>query len=128
MKERIIPFIKYRFFAYALSLGLIVVFSIMTVARGGIKMGVDFVGGQKIIARFEKGVNEEQIRKALTAFSPTVQQIGETERNEYIISTKISGESLTDIQDGITAPRRKDDSRDGDPEGQGRAPVVEGRD
>ncbi len=103
MKERIIPFIKYRFFAYALTLGLIVVFSIMTVAQGGIKMGVDFVGGQKIIARFEKGITEEQIRKALTAFSPTVQQIGEAERNEYIISTKITGESLADIQDGITA-------------------------
>ena len=80
MKERIVPFIKYRFFAYALSLGLIVVFSIMTVTRGGIRMGVDFVGGQKIIARFEKGINEEKIRKALTAFSPTVQQIGEAEQ------------------------------------------------
>jgi len=103
LKERVVPFIKYRFFAYALSLGLIVVFSIMTVTRGGIRMGVDFVGGQKIIARFEKGVNEELIRKALTAFSPTVQQIGEAEHNEYIIQTKISSESLTEIQDGLTA-------------------------
>jgi preprotein translocase subunit SecF len=103
LKERVVPFIKYRFFAYALSLGLIVIFSTMTIARGGIRMGVDFVGGQKIIARFEKGVNEEHIRKALTAFSPTVQQIGDTEHNEYIIQTKISGESLTDIQERIAA-------------------------
>ena len=66
-------------------------------------LGVDFVGGQKVVARFEKGVNEEHIRKALSDFNPMVQQIGEADRNEYIISTKLTGESLSDIQDGITS-------------------------
>ncbi len=69
---------------------MFVVFIIVGIfLKGGLRMGVDFVGGQKVIARFEKGVDESGIRSALAEYNPLVQQIGEDESNEYIISTKI---------------------------------------
>ena len=60
--------------------------------KGGLNMGVDFVGGMKIIAKFEQGVNEEQIRNSLSIYSPMVQQIGDEKKNEYIISARIKKE------------------------------------
>ncbi len=101
MKERIIPFLKYRYIAYATSLSLFVLFIVLSIPRGGLMLGVDFVGGLKIIAKFEKGVDENGIRQALKAYNPLVQQIGETESNEYIISTKLSGESVYTVEDRI---------------------------
>lgn len=103
MKEdRIIPFLNYRYFAYALSIGMFVVFIVAGIIfKGGLRMGVDFVGGQKIIARFEKGVDEAQIRKALDAYNPLVQQIGEPDINEYIVSTKLDEKSAAFSKDTI---------------------------
>ncbi|MBN2079207.1 MAG: protein translocase subunit SecF [Spirochaetes bacterium] len=102
MKERIIPFLKYRYIAYAASLSLFVLFIVLSIPRGGLMLGVDFVGGLKIIAKFEKGVEEGAIRQALKAYNPLVQQIGEAESNEFIISTKLSGESVFAVEDRIT--------------------------
>jgi preprotein translocase subunit SecF len=89
LKERIIPFLKYRYWAYVFSLSLLVIFVVITIFKGGLQFGVDFVGGLKMIAKFEKGVHEEQIRDVLRAYSPTVQQVGEAGVNSYIISTKL---------------------------------------
>jgi preprotein translocase subunit SecF len=95
-EERIIPFLNYKYYAYGLSIGMFVIFMAVAIFyRGGLRMGVDFVGGQKIVARFEKGVDEAKIRKALDNYSPLVQQIGEDENNEYIISTKLSEEETS---------------------------------
>ena len=88
--KRIIGFLQYRVIAISISVGLILVFTVVTAIKGGLKMGIDFAGGVKIIAKFEKGVDESQIRDALTGFNPLVQQIGSADKNEYIISTKLS--------------------------------------
>ncbi len=93
MKERIIPFLKYRYIAYGLSLTLFVVFIAWGLISKGLNLGVDFVGGQKIIARFEKGIDEGKIRKVLAAYNPMVQQIGEPENHEFIITTKLQQDS-----------------------------------
>ncbi len=93
MKERIIPFLKYRYWAYVFSLSLLIIFVVITIFQGGLQFGVDFVGGLKMIAKFEKGVHEEQIRDVLRAYSPTVQQVGEAGINSYIISTKLQQDS-----------------------------------
>ena len=87
--KRTIAFLKYRHIAGVLSLVIFIGFTAKTIAQGGLNMGVDFVGGMKIIAKFEKGVNEEKIRKALDEFNPMVQQIGDDEKNEYIISARL---------------------------------------
>ncbi len=69
--------------------------------RDGLKLGVDFVGGLKIIAKFEKGVDEARVRNVLTAFNPMVQQIGESDLNEYVISTKVSEGSTFVVKEKV---------------------------
>ena len=88
--EKIIHFTKYRFIAFAFSAVMIISFFAGSYLKGGLNYGIDFVGGYKLIVKFEdKSANEGTIRSALSEFSPTVQQIGEAGKNEYIISTKI---------------------------------------
>ena len=97
--DKIYHFLKYRFIAIGITVGLIIVFSTIAVMKGGHILGIDFVGGIKIIAKFETGINESKIREGLAHFDPTVQQIGKIERNEYIISTKISGKDADSKKD-----------------------------
>ncbi len=93
MKQRTIPFLKYRYIAYGLSLTLFVVFMGWGLISRGLNLGVDFVGGQKIIVQFEKGVDEGKIRKVLSAYNPMVQHIGETDSQQFIITTKLKEDS-----------------------------------
>ncbi|MEJ5361713.1 MAG: protein translocase subunit SecF [Spirochaetota bacterium] len=90
--EKIIPFIRYRFIAYAITVTLIVVFSLQTYRNGGFNWGIDFVGGIKLTVKFEQGVDTAQIRKVLTQnkVSAVIQQVGKEEDNEYLISTKLA--------------------------------------
>lgn len=90
--EKIIPFIRYRFIAYAISLSLLVLFSLQTYRNGGFNWGIDFVGGIKLTVKFEQGVDTAQIRKVLTQnkISAVIQQVGKEEDNEYLISTKLA--------------------------------------
>ena len=89
--KRVIDFLKYRYIAFGLSGILFVLFMAVTISKGGLNMGVDFVGGVKIIAQFEKSVSEKDIRGAFSNSTPLVQQIGEPELNEFIVSTKLAG-------------------------------------
>lgn len=90
--EKIIPFIRYRFIAYAISLSLLVLFSLQTYRNGGFNWGIDFVGGIKLTVKFEQGVDTAQIRKVLTQnkINAVIQQVGKEEDNEYLISTKLA--------------------------------------
>ncbi|MCU0847876.1 MAG: protein translocase subunit SecF [Spirochaetes bacterium] len=94
--KKIIPFLKYRFIAIGITNSLIIAFFIITFINGGFRMGIDFVGGVKIVARFEQGVDEAKIRDAIKAFDPMVQKVGQKERNEYIITTKLLDTRTTD--------------------------------
>ncbi len=92
--EKTIDFLKYRFVALGLSLALIVGFAITAAFHGGLNYGIDFVGGYKIIVKFEDpSVNEGKIRKILYDFNPVVQQVGESSKNEFMISTKLGNAS-----------------------------------
>ncbi len=82
---------------------MIVIFIAGTVAKGGLNYGIDFVGGMKIIAKFQdNSVNEKVIREALSDFNPLVQQIGEESKNEYVISVKLSDGTQKGGQDEST--------------------------
>jgi len=102
--KRVINFLKFRYIALGVSVLLFIVFTSGTIAQGGFNFGIDFVGGVKIIAKFEKSVKEKDIRNALVKYKPLVQQIGEDSLNEYIISTKLkegdkgSENSLEDVK------------------------------
>ncbi len=87
--KRVINFLKFRYIAIGMSALLFIVFVSGTVVQGGFNFGIDFVGGVKIIAKFEQGVKEKDIRNALVKYNPLVQQIGEDSLNEYIVSTKL---------------------------------------
>ena len=88
--KKVVNFLKYKYIAAAFSAGLFVLFIIGTVILGGFNFGIDFVGGIKIIAQFEEGVSEKEIRDVLSDFNPQVQQIGGGNQNDYIISTKLN--------------------------------------
>ncbi len=101
--KNVIGFLKYRSIAYIVSFVMLVGFTVVTVMSGGLNMGIDFVGGNKIIAKFDSSVNEKAIRDVLSNYNPTVQKIGANEKNEYIISTKLLSEkqkSLHKQKDG----------------------------
>ncbi|MGQ9842354.1 MAG: protein translocase subunit SecF [Spirochaetota bacterium] len=90
--EKIIPFIRYRFIAYVITITLIVIFSLQTYRNGGFNWGIDFVGGIKLTIKFYQGVDTAQIRKVLTRnkISAIIQQVGKEEDNEYLVSTKLA--------------------------------------
>jgi len=92
------------------SLLFIIVLGLSTFIKGGFNYGIDFVGGHKVIANFQDSqdasVNEGVIRRALSDFDPTVQQIGDESRKTYIIITKLeeaaaSGTEQADNNDTI---------------------------
>lgn len=88
--ERTIDFLKYKTWVFIGSWIFIITLVAITMFRGGFNWGIDFVGGHKIIASFQdKSVNEGVIRNVLRDFNPTVQQVGDDSKNEYIITTKL---------------------------------------
>lgn len=88
--EKTIHFLEYRYIAIGCSWVLIIGLTLATFFRGGFILGIDFVGGYKVIARFDdKTVHESKIRQTLAAFGVEVQQVGEPVKNEYMISTKL---------------------------------------
>jgi preprotein translocase subunit SecF len=89
-----INFLKYRFIAIGLSIGLFVIFSLTTYFNGGMNWGVDYNGGVKTVVKFEKGIEISKIRSVLTEnnINANVQLIGKEEHNNYIIGTKLQGE------------------------------------
>jgi len=91
--ERVIEFLRFRFIAFSFSLVLFALLVTGTIINGGINWGIDFVGGVKLIARFEKSVDIAKIREVLSTndIHAMVQNIGTGAKNEYIISTKLLG-------------------------------------
>ncbi len=86
--KKTVQFLKYRFIAIGVSLVLAVVFTAGTVVNGGFNMGIDFVGGVKVITKFDKVMDEGTIRTALQQLDATVQRVGQESENEFIISIK----------------------------------------
>jgi preprotein translocase subunit SecF len=89
--ERVINFLKFRYLAFGISIGLAILFIAASYFKGGYVLGIDFLGGVKVIARFDTGVDSAKIRNAFSGsnISAQIQQVGEEEHNEYIITTKL---------------------------------------
>ncbi len=85
--EKVYNFIKYRYYFIALSVILFISFVAGAyIFHGGFKMGIDFAGGVKIIAKFEQNVTEAKIRSAIDQEGASVQNIGDADKNEFIIT------------------------------------------
>jgi preprotein translocase subunit SecF len=80
-------FLRWRWHALALSAAVILIGLALTIARGGLPLGVDFSGGTIIVLKFEEPVTEEVVRRALDPMpgDKVVQQYGARELNEILV-------------------------------------------
>lgn len=74
---------------------MLVVFLGIALSRGGLSMGIDFVGGIKLRVKFSNAVDIGNVRSALSGegLKAEVQQIGSADKHEYIISSKLLDDS-----------------------------------
>jgi preprotein translocase subunit SecF len=75
------PFLKYKNWGYAISIGLTLLAVIVIVARGGLKYSIDFTGGTLVQVKFEEPVDSQILRDALAGVeglsSSEVQRFGD---------------------------------------------------
>lgn len=84
--------------------GLIVLASILLITIKGINYGVDFSGGAEIQVKFDSEVGLAPIRAALKkggVNSSSVQTIGESGNNEYIIKVPAGVDDINNVTDQI---------------------------
>ena len=86
-------FIRWRWYAMALSL-LVVTAGLVMIFTRGLPLGIDFTGGTIVILKFEKPVAEDDVRRALEPLpgEKVVQQYGEPASNEILIRLPQVGE------------------------------------
>lgn len=92
-----IPFLKHRFFAYGLSVIVIVLGIATFVMRGQENYGVEFTGGTMTQIQFNKTVEISDLRSRFDAADSkgvVLQHFGPQEDNQFVIKT---GESDTDL-------------------------------
>jgi preprotein translocase subunit SecF len=108
--EKVYNFIKYKYYFFGLSATLYIVFFAGTfLLQGGFKMGIDFAGGVKIIARFEQGVTETKIRSAIEQHGASVQHIGAADKNEFIITVKAANEGSGSVKQSDNIRKKLED-------------------
>jgi preprotein translocase subunit SecF len=78
-KNSTFDFLRWRWYALALS-ALVIIAGVTMIVTKGIPLGVEFSGGTIVIARFESPVSEEQVRSAIASLpgEEVVQQYGDS--------------------------------------------------
>ena len=94
-----INFVGLRYKAFLLSGVIILLGMAVLAARGGLNMGIDFAGGTVIQVQFGKATNPDEIRNAVRGLVSqcTIQQIGATDANEYLIRADLISSELQSI-------------------------------
>ncbi len=79
LSQTAINFINYRYKAYIFS-GILIIISIGSLVTKGLNFGIDFKGGRTYVIRFDRDIDTEKARQALTAEfdgnSPEVKTFG----------------------------------------------------
>ena len=109
--ELIKPNINFDFvgkikWALTFSLSLFALSVLSLLLKGGPRYGLDFVGGTVVQVKFANQVDIGEVRAAvdnLTIEGISVQEFGEKDANEYLISMKKTTEELEGISDKIRA-------------------------
>lgn len=99
-----INFVGMRMKALIFSGLLILLGMAAIVARGGLKMGVDFAGGTLIQVKFSERTTPDAIRGALKDLGigqSAIQQVGSAGDNEFIIRSEISEEKAKRVSDDV---------------------------
>jgi preprotein translocase subunit SecF len=80
-------FIRWRWHALVLSAVVLIAGVGLTVARGGLPMGIDFSGGTLLIYKFDRAISEDGVRSAIGALpgEKIVQSYGRPGDNEILI-------------------------------------------
>jgi len=109
--ELIKPNINFDFvgkikWALTFSLSLFALSVLSLLLKGGPRYGLDFIGGTVVQVKFANQVDIGEVRAAvdnLTIEGISVQEFGEKDANEYLISMKTTSEELEGISDKIRA-------------------------
>ncbi len=99
-------FIRWRWYAYALSAAVILGGIGTMIVREGLPLGVDFSGGTLVLLRFEESVTEEAVRGALdsVAGEKVVRRSGDADANEIQIRLpEIEREEGGSLEEGALA-------------------------
>jgi preprotein translocase subunit SecF len=80
-------FIRWRWHALVLSSAIILGGFALSLARGGVPLGIDFSGGTLVVLKFQQPVHEDAVRKSLDALpgDKVVQQYGDPSAHEIMI-------------------------------------------
>jgi|WetSurMetagenome_2_1015567.scaffolds.fasta_scaffold03685_4 preprotein translocase subunit SecF len=104
-----INFVGFRYKAFLLS-GIIIFLGVFAMIwRGGLNMGVDFAGGTLVQVQFNKPTTPDDIRAALRDLvsQSTIQQIGSSDANEYLIRAELMTSELESLSDQVQAQLAK---------------------
>jgi len=101
-----INFIGLRYFAFGLSLLMLLVGGISLFMKGGPRYGIDFAGGVIIQAKFDTPTPIDAVKKSLEATALpglVVQQMGEAKDNDFLIRTSTTDGSSEAVQKTVSA-------------------------
>ncbi|MEN3028804.1 MAG: protein translocase subunit SecF [Aquificaceae bacterium] len=85
---RSIPFMRLRFYAYAVSL-LLIILSLLSLYYRGLNLGLDFTGGSVLELKFDRKVNIGQVRKTLEELGYSHFQVQDTAQGSILIKLRL---------------------------------------
>ena len=90
-KDANYPFLRYKNWGYAISLGLTLLAVGVVVARGGLKYSIDFTGGTLVQLEFDQPVESQALRDALSDMEgltdSEVQRFGDL--NDFVVRVQV---------------------------------------
>ncbi|MEJ5339676.1 MAG: protein translocase subunit SecF [Aquificaceae bacterium] len=87
-----IPFISLRYYAYLVSL-LLLLLSLLSLAYRGLNLGLDFTGGSVLEVKFEKPVKVGDVRKLLEGAGYSHFQVQDTAQGTVIVKLRLGDPS-----------------------------------
>jgi preprotein translocase subunit SecF len=89
-----IDWLRWRWHTLALSWLIIIAGVVMMVVRG-VPLGIDFIGGTNIVVRFEKPVDDQAVRNALSSIpgETQIQRFGNVQDNQKLIKLPQSSQA-----------------------------------
>lgn len=91
-------FISKRFWAFGLSVALLAVGFLSIIFGGGLKLGIDFAGGLVMQIQFERGIDDENLKKSLAKPelpAISIQRFGDGDR-DYLLRVSTAERGGTD--------------------------------
>lgn len=83
-----IPFMNLRFYAYGVSI-LLVLLSLVSLYQKGLNLGLDFTGGSVLEVKFEKKTNISQIRRSLEEIGYSHFQVQDTAQGSILVKLRL---------------------------------------